>query len=79
MQRQISRLLRPLLGADRLTEAMRLDLEDAGRVIASLARVHRRDIAIARACTDALCAVGALIEIGDIAAGRADPPCLRAA
>jgi len=79
VQHQISRLLRPLLGADRLTEEMRLDMEDAARVIVSLARVHRRDIAVAQACADALTGLGRLMEIGDIAAGRVDPPGLPAA
>lgn len=76
---QISRLLKPLLSAAALTDELRRDLDDAARVIASLARVHRRDIVIARACADALTGIGRIIEIGEIAAGRVDPPQLRAA
>ncbi|SEB02221.1 hypothetical protein [Rubrimonas cliftonensis] len=79
VQCQISRLLKPLLSAVALTDELRRDLDDAARVIASIARVHRRDIVIGRACADALTGIGRLIEIGEIAAGLVDPPEPRAA
>jgi hypothetical protein len=79
VQCQISRLLTPLLGAVALSDELQRDLDDAARVIASLACAHRRDIAVARACADALTGIGRLIEIGEIAAGLVDPPEPRAA
>ena len=79
VRNQLVRLLRPLGAAASPSEAVRHDLDDAARVIASLARVHCRDIVIARACAEALRGIGQLVELGDIAAGRVDPPDLRAA